>query len=442
MSNALAIAAVTFLLRDLLRDGILNGNPAPQIGDVTVRALPPDRAPAMDNSTLDMVNLFLYRVTPNTGWTNMGYPSHNGRGGRITNPPLALDLHYLLTVFGSEDYNAEILLGYAMQILHENPILTGDAIRESLTGAVVDDTDVIPAGLQNAVLSDLANQFESIRITPHYLDMEEMSRIWSSAQSRYRTSVAYQVSVVLIESQKSTRSSLRVQRYFVEGRTLRPPHIDSVTSSRGARLQIQQGDDLIIRGHNFISDNTTVFVGEEEVTPTGNDPDTGEPNLQDERIRVTPPPAVRAGVVVIRVVQYVAISDPPVDHRLIESNAMPIMYSPRITAAPTVVSNAISGGLAEATIRIMIAPDLGTDQRVTVYLNETTTPAPSDREPFAYSAVAPERSDTDPADQIEVTLSNVEPAEYWVRVRVDGAESPLNPTDPAAPTVDLTNPVP
>lgn len=438
MSNALAIAAVTYLLGDILRDGILNGNPTPPaLGDVTVRALPPDRAPAMTDSTINMVNLFLYRVSPNTGWSNLNYPSHDSRGNRISNPPLALDLHYLITVFGAEDYVAEILLGYVMQILHETPILTSDAIQASLGGAVL-STGTLPPGLQTASASDLAHQFESIRITPHYIDMEEMSRIWSSAGGQYRTSVAYQVSVVLITAQKSTRSGLPVQAYFVEGRTLRPPRIESVLSSRGARLQIQEGDDFILTGFNFKSDTTRVVIGNSEVTPTGTDPVTNEPNLQDNRIRVTPPTDLRAGVVPVRVVHYFGLGDPPVDHRVIESNAYPVLYNPRITAPATVQSNVISGGRATADLRIMLAPDLGVDQRVTVYLNEATSPAPTDRDLFGYSVVAPTRDETDPADRVDVTFTNVHPAEYFVRVRVDGAESALNPTDPAAPRVDLT----
>ena len=68
-------------------------------------------------------------MTPNQGWRNVNLPSRNGTGERLTNPPLALNLHYLLTAYGAQDFNAEILLGYAMQLLHETPVFARRDIR-------------------------------------------------------------------------------------------------------------------------------------------------------------------------------------------------------------------------------------------------------------------------------------------------------------------------
>ena len=59
--------------------------------------------------------------------------SGDAQGARLTNPPLALDLHYLLTAYGSVDLNAEILLGFAMDLLNETPMLSRDTIRRSLS---------------------------------------------------------------------------------------------------------------------------------------------------------------------------------------------------------------------------------------------------------------------------------------------------------------------
>ena len=41
---------------------------------------------------------------------------------QLKNPPLALDLHYLMTVYGSEDCEAEALLGYAILLFHDYPV--------------------------------------------------------------------------------------------------------------------------------------------------------------------------------------------------------------------------------------------------------------------------------------------------------------------------------
>src|SRR3954452_3099141 len=117
MSSPLAIAAVTAALKDLLNDGMLNHDLS-SVGSFSVTALPPDRI-TTGQTEPNQLNLFLYQVTANQGWRNTGLPSRSPAGDRIDTPPLALDLHYLLTAYGSQDLNAEILLGYAMQLLHE-----------------------------------------------------------------------------------------------------------------------------------------------------------------------------------------------------------------------------------------------------------------------------------------------------------------------------------
>ena len=126
MSSPLAIAAVTAVLKDLLNEGLINNNDLAPVGTFSVTALPPDRITTGETED-NRLNLFLYQVTPNQGWSNANLASHNAAGERIANPPLALDLHYMLTAYGQTDLNAEILLGYAMEILHE----TRDSTRVS-----------------------------------------------------------------------------------------------------------------------------------------------------------------------------------------------------------------------------------------------------------------------------------------------------------------------
>jgi hypothetical protein len=58
--------------------------------------------------------------------------------------------------------------------------------------------------------SDLADQAEQIKIAPHRLDVDEMSKLWTAFQAKYRPSVAYHVSVVLIEGTRPVRSALPV----------------------------------------------------------------------------------------------------------------------------------------------------------------------------------------------------------------------------------------
>lgn len=130
MSTALAIAGVTAVLRDLLNDGLINHNISGLLGSsVTVSVQAPDRVVTGSTPEASQLNLFMYMVTPNLGWRNEGLPGRDGSGRtRLTNPPLALDLHYLLSAYSGADLHAEILLGYAMQLLHETPVLTREAI--------------------------------------------------------------------------------------------------------------------------------------------------------------------------------------------------------------------------------------------------------------------------------------------------------------------------
>jgi len=208
MSSAFAIAAVTAVLKDLLNDG-LNDQDFSDLGNVTVTAVPPDRIVSTNAEERSQINLFMYHVTPNSGWRNVGLPSRDAQGARLTNPPLALDLHYLVTAYGAQEFHAEVLLGYAMQLLHETPILTRKMINDTLKPPLPPEVS-LPPGIKMLSTSDLAEQVETIKIWPETLTTEEMSRLWTATQGRYRPTAAYQVSVVLIQETKPVRAALPV----------------------------------------------------------------------------------------------------------------------------------------------------------------------------------------------------------------------------------------
>lgn len=209
MSSALAIAAVTAVLKDLLINGLIDRDLNASLGDVTVTALPPDRiTTGADESS--QLNLFLYNVAPNTGWRNTDLPSRNGQGERSANPPLALDLNYVLTAYGAHDFHAEILLGYAMQLLHENPVLPRAAIRTALSPTPVTGGGGLPPTLEALATSDLAEQFEQIKIIQRPMTMDDLSKLWTMFGAKYRPSACYTISVVLIESVAPKRSPLPV----------------------------------------------------------------------------------------------------------------------------------------------------------------------------------------------------------------------------------------
>ncbi len=202
MSSALAIAGVTAVLADLL-SGWLAEQPLPRsLGNPKVSALAPDLVDTGMGKP-GQINLFMYQATLNPAWRSAGPPARDASGRRMANPPLALDLHYLLTAYGSQNFHAEMILGYAMQLLHETPILPRDEINRILLAHAERANDDFSA-------TGLADQLEQIKISPAHLNTEELSKLWSAFQSRYRPSAAYEVSVVLIESSRPVRAPLPV----------------------------------------------------------------------------------------------------------------------------------------------------------------------------------------------------------------------------------------
>lgn len=201
MSSALAIASVTAVLKNLLGNALIQQSAAGSLGDVTITALPPDRI-LTGAEERTQLNLHLYRLTPNSGWRRPDVLQKE----RQDTLPLALDLHYLLTAFGERDFQAEVLLGYTIECLQETPVLTGETIRSALASiSSSNGSSAAPAALS---ASTLIAQLEQIKISPEFLSMEEMSKLWSSLQTRARLSVTYQVSVILIENRRASMAAL------------------------------------------------------------------------------------------------------------------------------------------------------------------------------------------------------------------------------------------
>jgi hypothetical protein len=200
MAGALAIASVTAVLQDLLRNGLITNSEAASIGDVNISALPPDRI-AMGAEESTQLNLFMYRVAPHSGLRNSANQKVvTKKETQPDQPRLALDLFYLLTAYGAQDFHAEILLGCAMQLLHKTPVLSQDMIGTALGSTPIKKGKrLIPPAQAALSESSITDQVEQIKITPQFLSFEEMSRVWSALQARYRPSICYQVSAVVID---------------------------------------------------------------------------------------------------------------------------------------------------------------------------------------------------------------------------------------------------
>ncbi|MBS0594393.1 MAG: DUF4255 domain-containing protein [Proteobacteria bacterium] len=205
MSTPLAIGAVSEALRNLIDAGFVNANLAGAVGAaVTVSAIAPDLIDLDSPAEPPRLNIFLYQVMPSAALRNDALPWHDARGRRSSNPPLALNLHYLLSAYARSDAAAEMILGTAMQLLHETPQLTAAMLRALL------DPAALPPTLLALADTRLADQAERIRITPAVQTADEAFKFWTALQCPYRPSVAYEVGVVLIETDRSTVQPLPV----------------------------------------------------------------------------------------------------------------------------------------------------------------------------------------------------------------------------------------
>jgi hypothetical protein len=437
VSTALAIASVTAVLRDLLNNGMIDQNISGTVGsEVLVTALPPDRILKDGIAETSQLNLFLYQVTPNAGWRNVGLPSRNGRGERLTNPPLALDLHYLLSAYGEKDFHAEILLGYAMQLFHETPVLTRDAIRLALAPpATVEGTSVLPTALRTLFESELAEQVEQVKISPVSMSTEEISRLWSAFQTRYRPTAAYQASVVLIESRSgAARPALPVLSRNILAVPFHQPIIESVMSQENDAAPILANQPILI-GHNLNlvgaqlrGDDTHVQIGGVEIL-------TPLKEVADTRITFALPPNLRAGVQGAQVVHYRSFGTPNEPHRGVASNVAAFVLRPTVGTIGAATVPGQDADHVSGELDITVTPAVGRDQHVLLLLNELD--APSNRPPWSYTFrapspyqfFAPPSVPPETVTEVSIPIVNVRKGTYLVRLQVDGAESVLK-TDP------------
>jgi hypothetical protein len=409
MSNFLAIATVTAGLVQIL-DSVKDDVPGAKV--TTVR---PDGS---GNGTPNVgVNLYLFQVTPNVAFRNADLPTRNSNGDLVQLPRAALDLHYLLTFYGNENnFEPQRLLGSVVRTLHARPVLTREVIRETTNSP----SNPFLAG------SNLADEVELVKFTPIALSLEELSKLWSVFfKIPYTLSVAYQGTVVLIESEDTPRTVLPVRQRNLYVMPFRQPVIEAVTSEAGLNQPIVAGSTLIVRGRQLRGDDTQLRIAGSDVTP-------GE--VTDTRISLPlaepplPADALRAGVQGVQVVHRLLLGTPPEPHRGFESNVAPFVLRPTITDVQVANVQDTGNNTRSADVTVTVNPKIGQGQRVALLLNEI-----SDEAPEAYTfSIGPSDADS---ESITIPVSGVKAADYLVRLQVDGAESILEvDEDPDSPT--------
>lgn len=420
MSSPLAIASVTAVLRDLLDNGLIDLNVVGALGsNVTVSAVPPDTIPLGGGNSTTQLNLFLHQVTPNPGWRNVDLPSRDSRGQRITNAPLALDLHYLITAYGAEELHSEILLGYAMYLMHERPVLDRQAIRAAVAGSTV-DASILPLAYQALAAADLADQAEQIKITQEFMSTEEMSKLWSALQAHYRPTAAYSISVVLIEADKPTRSALpiltRGPRDTLTGREtgikatagLVPPY-PGLTGVMlpGQQLAAVLGDSITLLGHHLDGANLEArfehpLLDDPIAVPIG-------ANVNSDRVSVALPSDAAAIIawppgnwsLTLRLQR-------PGETEFRTTNRFPFMLAPTLNVAGSSANR--DAGTGVVTIHLVFIPELRPSQDVSLNAG-------------GHEALPVDLSSQ--TGSLDFAYPGLPAGSQWLRLRVDGVDSLL-----------------
>jgi hypothetical protein len=420
MSNALAIAGTSAVLYQMLNNVFASSS----FGAVTVTALAPDIVQNSQNSTPALqVNLFLHQVTPNPGWRNVGLPSVSADGTtRLRNQPLALDLHYLLTAYGRENFEAEAILGYAVLALHQTPMLSRADIQAALNPPPPTGNTNLNGSLDTAGLAD---QVEMLKVTPATLGREEMAWLWTALKADYRPTFPFQVTVVLIQAEGTTSAPLPVGTRSI---AVQPNLLSSIVTVAppSGKPAASLGDTVTVSGTGLgnavgvLLSNANLGIQYGPIVPssvTNTSLQFALPNIPSglSTSPPSPPPApLPSGVYLVSVqVQPLGASTPA------SSNSLPLAIAPMITSGLPV---SVTG--PSFTISLTCSPALAPRQQVSFILGSQEVSAV----PFQSITDAPTFS-----------FTNIVPGTYLVRLRVDGIDSPVTYTPlPGSPIIHVT----
>ncbi|ODT90332.1 MAG: hypothetical protein ABS82_16675 [Rhodanobacter sp. SCN 67-45] len=393
MSNVLAIAATTRTLRNLLlaQMPVLDA----ELSDLEVTLQPPDVA--RKGISKAQLNVFLYQVVANAAWRNLDLPGQV-RSGETAPPPLALNLHYVLTAWGRGESDNDALshrvLAAAMSTLHDRGVLDGNDIRNALAD------------------NDLASQIERVRVTPLPQSVDELSRLWTAFQTNYRTSAAYEAAVVLIDSQAATRAPLPVLRRGPQDRGV------LATASAAAVLEaldyprhqsaVRLGEDLVLHGRQLGTQNAVARFSSLRL---------------DAPIDIAPQAGDAAGTVRVHLadtaddanaiarwapgIYTVALRVQPPGLPPLLSNELPLVLAPRIALG------ALAAAPGDFALNLTCTPRIRDGQRVFLLFGDRV---------FAPTSLG---NPADPQQPTALTfqLTGVAAGTYTVRLRVDGADS-------------------
>jgi Pvc16 N-terminal domain len=147
------------------------------------------------------LSLYLYRITPAGEIRN--YPPRIAPDGRRYRQVLPVNLHYLLSSWAREAAKQQRLLGWAMRIL--------------------EDTPVLPAAILNQAgpETDTFRPNETVDLLMETISVYDMGAIWDVAKPNTQPSVCYVARMLGIESPLDVTEAAAAQtRVFRTGKAV------------------------------------------------------------------------------------------------------------------------------------------------------------------------------------------------------------------------------
>ncbi len=398
MSNFRAVATVTATLQNVLQSAVQADVPG-----ATVTVVRPGEDNSANLPTTGL-NLYLYQVTQLPHRLNDDLPTRAADGTAVQRPVAPVELYYLMSCYGDDrSLEPQRVLGSAFAFLHAQPLLT----RAQIQAAIADPSRTFLAA------ADLADAADLVRLTSINLTLDELSRLWTVfLQTHYVLSIVFKASPVLLERALTPRPALPTRGVQLVALPLHTPRIDAVLADAGAGAPILAGGAIALVGAALQGDATSVEIDGAAVAPT---------SVAEDRIVLALPPGLGAGPHAVQVRQGVAVgtSGP---RPAFASGLAGFVVQPAITRTggnPDIAVTNVQGSGANprsATVTIGVAPVVGIAQTATLeVLSGQTVVQRALAAPLAA-----------PAGQLVFALTGMAAGSYLLRVRVDGAASPLD----------------
>lgn len=384
MSSPHALATVTAALKLLLNSVVDNED--------KVTTMPP--AKARVNNEEEQINIFLYGTYYNSAFSNLPMLGEI-RNGESAHPPMALVLKYLITTYGAndDDINSQELMGAAMSVLHDHPVLA-----RAVIDAVSPD-------------SGLQNQIERVRITPDNLSLDDMSKLWTAFQNaEYQLSTGYEVSVLLIDSTRAAKTPLPVLKRGEndQGVSAQPdlippfPALSEIVLPHRQQPSALLGDVLTLKGHHLDGDTVVVqFRNPRLSAPIDVQAMEGSSaNQIAVQLRDNLPNWVAGFYTLDATISKTGDQDRT-------TNTLPLPLAPRILSIspPSPITRDVEGNV---TLTLVCSPEIRPDQRIALLIG--------DRE--IKSQPHPVRTDT-----VNFLIEDAPVGNRFIRLRIDGIDS-------------------